>query len=373
MFILSITAGFVYIGNAIPQIKTQPAEAITVVGETPEQTVAAGKAIFMSDRAQCLTCHSLGEDPKARCPNQEGLGERAGKRKPGTTAAQYLVESVYNPNAFIVPGYPRNQMKPVHKPPIALSHDEITAALMFLNTLGGKSDSEFLEQVKEAQDPWRKGLLRPEESVEADKLPILSGDAPRGHELYRSQGCVLCHRIRDEGRDVCPDLSAIGGSQSPDYILESILTPSAIIVKGYKEVKMSLKPRRFVRGVPVKWVPDREHPKSIVLSVDAGGGQREEQEVDLSEATSIGETAVVVKKGKKVEATYGDYVSGDQQTGVTMKMLENGEWIERRFHASDIKRVDQAESPMPSNFAEMMTPSEIYDLVSFLMAQKGKK
>ena len=158
----------------------------TEIGETPEELIAAGKTIFMSDRAQCLTCHSLGEDPKARCPNQEGVGERAATRKAGLSAAEFLVESVYDPNAFIAPGYPAKQMTPVNKPPIALSHDEILAILSYLNTLGGQTDAEFVDALKNAQSPWRKGLKKPGEFEEEERLPILPGDARRGGRSSRS-------------------------------------------------------------------------------------------------------------------------------------------------------------------------------------------
>lgn len=372
-FVAAVIGAFVYICNVIPQIQSQPVAAETRIGESPGELVAAGKKIFTSDRAQCLTCHSLGADPKARCPNQEGLGERAPRRKPGMRAAEYLVESVYDPNAFVVPGYPKNQMTPINKPPIALSHDEILAVLAFLNTLGGKTDADFVSELRKTQDPWRRGLRKPQQEVERPLLPILSGDADRGHELFRDWGCSTCHRVGEEGADTCPDLTAIGGSQSAEYIMESILDPNAVIVKGYKEVTVLWKKqdREKLRGRPLEWIPDRDHPRRLRLLVNEGG-TKVETEVDLAEVAYVGDTTVDVKDDDDVEVLSGDYVDGDKDTGLTLMLLEEGQWVKRSIASGDIEFLNPPSSSMPWNFAEMMTPGHLYDIVTYLRAQKGK-
>ena len=373
LFIVVTIGGFVYICNAIPQIKSEPVDQETTIGESPEELAAAGKKIFQSDRAQCLTCHSLSEDPKARCPNQQGVGERAPQARPGMSAAEYLVESVYNPNAFIVSGYPRNQMQPVHKPPIALSHDEILAVVAFLNTLGGKTDEDFIEQVKKIQDPWRKGLLKPEEGEDKFVPPIYQGDVTRGAEAFEKEGCNKCHRVGEEGSTVCPDLTAIGASQSPEYILESVLAASAVIVKGYKELLVIWKDesRNDLRGVPVKWIPDKEHPRTLRLSVEEQGEQVE-YDIDLSQVASVGDTTVAVEIGDEFTVHNGEYVSGDEQTGVLLKVFEEGRWVERQIPPEGIDFAKMPMSPMPADFVEKLTPREIYDLVAYMLAQKGK-
>ncbi len=374
LFVMAVVAAFVYLCNAIPQIKSEPVAAEMRIGESPEELVAAGKRTFMSDRAQCITCHSLGEDPKARCPNQEGLGERAPNRKPGLGAAEYLVESVYNPNAFVVPGYPKNQMTPANKPPIALSHDEILAVIAFLNTLGGNTDVEFISRVKTAQEPWRKGLLTPEERMEGAKLPILPGDVDRGRDLFDQWGCIQCHRVRTDGSDIGPDLNAIGASQTAEYILESILDPNAVIVRGYKPTIVMWKEpgRGEVRGKLGAWIPDKEHPRALRLS-GVEGGETVDWEIDLSQVAYVGDTTVGVKVDGEVEALCGEYVEGDKKTGLTLTLLQEGQWVRRRIPPNRIEFVNLPLSPMPSGYADMMTPREAYDLVAYLAAEKGEK
>ena len=55
------------------------------------------------------------------------------------SAKAYLLESLINPGAFIVEGYPPI-MPAVDKPPIALNRSEVWALVAFLESLGGTVD-----------------------------------------------------------------------------------------------------------------------------------------------------------------------------------------------------------------------------------------
>lgn len=381
-FIFAAVASFVYICNAIPQVKIEPAGMETQIGESPEELVAAGKKIFTGDRAQCLTCHSIREDPKARCPIMEAVGESAANRKPGLSAAQYLVESVYNPDAFIVTGYPRHQMNPANKPPIALSHDQILAVMAFLNTLGGATDEEFINALKESQDPWRKGLLTAEVVLEEDRIPIFPGKPERGKLVFEDQGCIKCHVVGSEGRQVGPELTGIGASQGAGYILDSILEPDKVLIKGYTEVIVMQKRQEAafswdeeqtgeeIRGVALEWIPDKKNPRLLRLSVEEFG-ERRERDIELAQVDCVGDTIVGVEVGDVFITYCGEYVSGDETSDVTLSILQDGRWVERDLEAATISYLTLPGSPMPSNFAELMPPREMYDLVAFLVAQKG--
>jgi cytochrome c551/c552 len=51
----------------------------------------------------CIACH---RSTTNIAPSFEGIAERAAEEQPPLTAAQYIHESIINPNAFVVEGYP---------------------------------------------------------------------------------------------------------------------------------------------------------------------------------------------------------------------------------------------------------------------------
>ena len=51
--------------------------------------------------------------------------------------------------------------------------------------------------------------------------------ASRGRELFIREGCVNCHRFRELGSDVAPDLSEVGSRRSADWIGAQIGFPAS--------------------------------------------------------------------------------------------------------------------------------------------------
>jgi quinoprotein glucose dehydrogenase len=63
------------------------------------------------------------------------------------------------------------------------------------------------------------------------------GDPARGKSIMfgRSDAsCRRCHKVRDEGGDVGPNLTAIANEKPREYLLESIVDPNAKIAKGFE-------------------------------------------------------------------------------------------------------------------------------------------
>ena len=54
----------------------------------------------------CASCHQIGTDGSAIGPALTHIGSTAGARELGTSAEDYLIESIRDPGAYIVPGYP---------------------------------------------------------------------------------------------------------------------------------------------------------------------------------------------------------------------------------------------------------------------------
>ena len=74
----------------------------------------AGRSIFnetaLGTNAGCRICHSLDAGRDLVGPSLAGVGSRAGGTVDGLTAAEYLRQSIVDPDAFVVPGYPAGQM-----------------------------------------------------------------------------------------------------------------------------------------------------------------------------------------------------------------------------------------------------------------------
>ncbi|MEL7186937.1 MAG: PVC-type heme-binding CxxCH protein, partial [Pseudomonadota bacterium] len=61
---------------------------------------------------------------------------------------------------------------------------------------------------------------------------IASGDKPDGKRVFQ-QNCAGCHRLHGEGGTIGPDLTATNRADL-DYLLENIITPSAVVADEYK-------------------------------------------------------------------------------------------------------------------------------------------
>ena len=80
--------------------------------------------------AGCITCHSLDEDVNLVGPSLFGLGERAEVLVPGMSAAEYVRESIVDPDAYVVDGFSAGLMVTVWAE--VLSEEQIDSLVEFL-------------------------------------------------------------------------------------------------------------------------------------------------------------------------------------------------------------------------------------------------
>ena len=98
--------------------------------------VKVGREV-MDRKGLCFTCHTIGKSGALRFPDLAGVGERAKTRVPGLSDVEYFAQTLYDPNAFIVPGF-NPGMPVINKPPIGLTDQEILCVIAYLQSLGGK-------------------------------------------------------------------------------------------------------------------------------------------------------------------------------------------------------------------------------------------
>jgi len=134
--VLGATLLYTYIGQLVPQKEVQPPqETVMKKDMTTAELVQIGQGIA-GGKGLCLTCHTVGKSGALRFPDLAGIATRAGTQRPGLDALHYLAQSIYEPDAFIVPGFSPG-MPRIDKPPIALNDQEILAVIAYLQTLGG--------------------------------------------------------------------------------------------------------------------------------------------------------------------------------------------------------------------------------------------
>jgi len=134
---LATTAFYTLVGQLVPQKEVQPPQETALAQEmTRDELVAAGRQI-MEGKGLCFTCHTIGKSGALRFPDLDGVAVQAATRVPGLSALDYLAQSIYEPGAYIVPGF-NPGMPVINKPPIGLSDQEILAVIAYLQSLGGE-------------------------------------------------------------------------------------------------------------------------------------------------------------------------------------------------------------------------------------------
>ena len=104
--------------------------------------------------------------------------------------------------------------------------------------------------------------LSPAELLSLAQEAVAKGDAARGERIYRRAelACVVCHAIGGAGGKVGPDMTSIGASAQPDYLVESLLYPNAKIKEGFHSSNISTKDDQELSGIVVK-----ETDKEVVI------------------------------------------------------------------------------------------------------------
>jgi mono/diheme cytochrome c family protein len=105
--------------------------------ETTDDAAAAGENLFnqtvIGSQAGCITCHSLDADVVVVGPSMNGIGARAGNMVSGMAAEDYLRESILNPDAYLVEGFPAGTMPQVWQD--ELNDEQVDQLVAYMLTL----------------------------------------------------------------------------------------------------------------------------------------------------------------------------------------------------------------------------------------------
>ena len=232
------TLFYTWVGQLVPQKEVLPPEVVEIAQDvSTDEMVAIGQKIY-DGKGLCTTCHGTTD----RFPPLDGIATRAATRVPGLDQVQYLAQSLYEPNAYLVPGYAPG-MPAMDKPPIGLSNDEIKAVIAYLQTLGGEAtitmatSLAYAEGAEVTSDVDPEGGedvvgIGPDEGPAATQpgqapvqavepaTPVAAASGPA--DLLASYGCTDCHRVDQPGRLEAVSLVDVGERLSTAEILRNL-------------------------------------------------------------------------------------------------------------------------------------------------------
>lgn len=272
---------------------------------TPQQLADEGEKIIFGGigqsavqgaigKGQCPLCHGFQKGfLSERAPNLFGIPERAEKERltdpryhkgepakrdtvekescPGcgtaTTVQEYIAESHSCPNCYVAAGFgvkgtndKESPMPKIHKPPISLSLPELAAVDTWLYVREGREAPSYEEIIK-SYEKFIPEADRPKQQDDKAVGPtqLLADGTEPVDQIFAKGQCVVCHTIPgipgatgtqgpklEEGTNApnrIHDPAYKGTAKStPEYIMESVVSPSTYVVKGFPD---NLMPKIF--------------------------------------------------------------------------------------------------------------------------------
>lgn len=227
---VAATIFYTYVGQLVPQNEVEPPE-VTELSEdlSVEEMIETGREIA-EGKGLCLTCHTIGQSGALRFPDLQDIGARAADRVPGLSAEEYLRQSLYEPNEYVVSGF-NPGMPPVDRPPVDLTDEEILTVIAYLQSMGGEVTVSLGEGTEEeppleSSSETASADTVPPETVDGAVVETAGGDVEQG-ELMEKFGCLDCHNLDRPERLKADSFVDIGSRMSYSEILEGILIPQA--------------------------------------------------------------------------------------------------------------------------------------------------
>jgi len=181
--------------------------------------VAAGEKLFTST---CAGCHGAQDGAG---PALTGMADHAATRVEGTSAEDYIHESIVDPSAHVVEGFADIMPKQYGT---QFSEDELNSLVAYIMHAGSAGGGEEAEATEEP------------EAEATEEAAAAAGDPAAGKDLF-TQNCAGCHGAQDGAG---PALTGMGeraatrveGMSAEDYLHEAIVDPSAHVVEGFGDI-----------------------------------------------------------------------------------------------------------------------------------------
>ncbi len=110
-----------------------------------------------------------------------------------------------------------------------------------------------------------------------------AANALEGEKIYNKLTCATCHKIKDKGGNIGPNLSAIGSGLSMPDIITEVLWPNKNIKEGFNSVGLELKNGESMQGIKVL-----ENTESISIKSSASATPVSVKKKDIANIITIG-------------------------------------------------------------------------------------
>lgn len=196
----------------------EPAPRVPLARQSARVTRLAslGEALFYG-RGGCTHCHRLGDEGEADVGPNLGVGPGfpepvARRERTRGDAFGYVLRSIVDPDAFVVPSYPAGKMPRVEEPPIGLSDDEVVALATFLATRSPKTEAPLVDDARLDASVGEIEGYRAVRTRRADEKHVAElkarahldqAVASDGPKVWATRGCAACHGPAERA-DVTP-------------------------------------------------------------------------------------------------------------------------------------------------------------------------
>ncbi len=205
--------------------------------------VVAGYRVF---RANCGSCHMIEKGISTHHgPNLYGFGKLAGTRRPELTAAEYILQSIVDPDVFVADvnrrGMPRNLAT-------VMTPEEIRNVVAYVVSRGGSPDYTEIH-----------ALDIPDLSRETESRTVRREDMELAEQVLRGRsGCLQCHTLYRNAEYTVFAPALFGAGLSDETLLrESIVDPSKAVSPYHRWVNVYLANGKTVTGKLIERTEER--------------------------------------------------------------------------------------------------------------------
>jgi cytochrome c oxidase cbb3-type subunit III len=190
---------------------------------------------------------------------------------------------------------------------------------------GGIPNTEMPRvSLQTGEAPYLAAYVRTLGQIPVEPVP---GDPAKGAELFKTKGaCMACHTLEGQGLAIGPDLTQIGARRSVAFLRRSLVDPGAEVPQSFTPV--------------------------------------------LAEISMPSNFAFISVKTKDGKAVAGIRVN-ENTFSVQLRDMTGALYS---FYKAELVEfnVDKGKSPMPV-YAGVFTPTELDDVIAYLVSLRGKK